>query len=116
MLLCGVEALVVHAVDANDLEPPVFDEIRDRSDEPEVLVLIEAPLRRGKPDHRAAGVPEPEELHRAAQDRRVPFHVLAVHQRFPPKWLVTCGVAQRRVSGPTLPIRRGARVWAGGSS
>src|ERR1700693_5686680 len=84
VLLRGVEALVVHAVDADDLEPSGFHEIADRPDETEILVLIEAPLRGGKPDHRAAGVPEPEDLHSAAQDGRIPLRVLAVHRRCPP--------------------------------
>ena len=74
-----VEALRVHAVHAGDLEPPRLDVIGDGAHQAEILVLVEAPDRGRKPDHRVAGVAEAEQLHPASEDRRVPGHVFAFH-------------------------------------
>src|SRR5215831_10082464 len=79
MAILGVKALRIDGIDAGYLEASGIQMIPDRADQAEVLVLVEASLRRREPDHRPAGVAEPQELHLAAEDRRVPGVVFTVH-------------------------------------
>src|SRR5438309_1754600 len=79
MTRAGVEALLVDAVHAGDLDRPSLDEIADRADQPEVFVLEEVSERSRVPDHRTTRIAVPEQVHPAAEARRIPGDVLAIH-------------------------------------
>src|SRR5262249_48017294 len=76
-----IKALRVHTVDTDDLQVPRLDVVGYGADEAEVFVLVEAALRGREPDHRTAASSEPQKLHLAAKDGRLPEDVFAVHAR-----------------------------------
>src|SRR6185369_13584218 len=105
MAALRVEALRVDAVDAGDLERAAVDQVGDGADEAEVLVLEEAARRGRKPDHRTSALAEPEKLHAAAEGRRVPGDVFAVHRvlRKSPQEEGRDDRTRRRAEGDAIP-------------
>ena len=74
-----VETLLVDAIHAGDLDRAPLDQIANGPDQPEVLVLEEVPERGRVPDHRPARIAVPQEIDAAAERRRIPGDVLAIH-------------------------------------
>ena len=64
-----VPALAVHRRDAEQLQRAVFELAGERAHHPLVLVLEERAHRRGKHDHRRAGVAEDQQIHVAVERR-----------------------------------------------
>ena len=108
VLLLRVEALGVHAVHARELDRAALDQVLHRRRQPEVLVLVEAPDRSRKPDHRPAGVAEPEHLHAAAEDRGIPGEIFTVHARKPTKGILRTPQLGRGQAVPPSTLRAAA--------